>query len=86
MCKPIPDNRVRARHECVVKPLPGSSDNFLKRRGIVVLKTTVVGIVADQPARDDDHRIVMFDFEADMMPGDMLVTELHCCNLKGVEL
>jgi predicted deacylase len=84
MCKPIADNTVRARKECIVKPLSGSSDHFAKKRS-VVLKTSVVGIVADQPAQDDDHRIVMFDLQADDMPGAMLVAELHCDNLKGVE-
>ncbi len=85
MCKPIADNTVRARNECLVRPLSGSSDIFLQK-ATVLLRTTVFGIVADQPAKDDEHRIIMFDFEADNMPGATLVAELHCNNLKGVEL
>ena len=85
MCKPIADNFVRTRNECEVKPLEGSSDHFLSRRSIV-LSTKVLGMVADKPGRDDNHRIIMFAFDEEGMPSATLVAELPCSMLKGVEL
>lgn len=85
MCKPIPGNYVRARRVCEVKPLGGSSEDLLERPSIV-LSAKLVGLVADQPAKDDDHRIIMFGIDSEGMPPATLVAELHCNDLKGVEL
>jgi len=85
MCKPIAGNFVRARRECEVKPLQGSSDAFLSR-STIILSPKQLGMVDETPGKDNDHRVIMFEFEEDGMPPATLVAELHCSDLKGVEL